>query len=331
VSVAHLRRMTKTSAITALWLKANALEQAPVRQCPTCRRRMKEVGATIEADHDLPLDVCTACHFVWFDPREIDAMPPPEEGDTELPPEARQALAKLYVERIKDQGTRDPSLGPALPFWKVALSMFFPVEEEHLLRRFPWATVGLLAAVALFSLLALGSINTVAADWGTLPGDPWRHGGLTLLTAFFLHGSVIHLLGNLYFLWTYGDNVEDYLGPARFLLLIALATAVGSLAHVAFDPRSAIPVIGASAGVSGVIAFYALRFPRVKLITHWVWRFGFRRLEFSALLGFFFWIGYQCVLAYLQSQEATLVSAYGHLGGAAVGVLLFLVWRKRDA
>ena len=104
-----------------------------------------------------------------------------------------------------------------------------------------------------------------------VPIELFDHAGLGLVSVFFVHGSWWHLLGNMYFLVVFGDNVEDVLGTRRRLLLLLAATIGGSLLQVLGDPHGNIPCVGASGGIAGLIAFYALRFPDVRLGMIW-WR-----------------------------------------------------------
>jgi len=88
---------------------------------------------------------------------------------------------------------------------------------------------------------------------------------MTFLTSFFLHADILHLVGNMYLLLAFGGGVEDYLSRKRFGLLLIAATLAGGLGHTILDPHSNIPLIGASGGISGIITFYALQFPRSRL------------------------------------------------------------------
>jgi membrane associated rhomboid family serine protease len=151
-----------------------------------------------------------------------------------------------------------------------------------------------------------------------------RYAGLTLLTSFFIHGSWLHLLVNLYVLLVFGDNVEEYLGAGRYLALLAVATVAGGLAHVALDPRSVVPVIGASGGISGVVAYYVLRFPQARLGLMYVYRwFRIRAYAFGLI-----WVLLQIIAAREQIAGIGDVSALAHLGGAAVGVWFWAIWTR---
>ena len=134
-----------------------------------------------------------------------------------------------------------------------------------------------------------------------------------------------HLLGNLYFLVVFGDNSEDVLGKTRYLLLIVLATFTGHAAQILSDPSGTIPCIGASGGISGVLAYYCLRFPRARVgiilfFVRWI------RMPAGGLL--ILWILLQIITAMKNSLGIANVAVFAHLGGAAVGVLFWLFTRQ---
>jgi membrane associated rhomboid family serine protease len=138
------------------------------------------------------------------------------------------------------------------------------------------------------------------------------------------------LLGNLYFFITFGDNVEDYLGHKRFALLLVAATLTGAALHIAINPSSDIPCVGASGGISGLIAFYAFRFPEARL--GWLFRMGlyFRWIRIPAWGWFGIWMLFQALGLILQVSGLSRVSAAAHLGGVLAGVLFWALWRKSD-
>lgn len=152
--------------------------------------------------------------------------------------------------------------------------------------------------------------------------------GLTLVTSFFLHGSLLHLIGNGVFLLMFGDNVEDFLGHARYALLLVGASLAGDLIHIFFEPKGELPCIGASGGISGVIMFYALQFPRARLVQ--MFRFGLviRWVRFSAWTAILVWIGLQLFGVWEQISGVSNVSALAHLGGAAFGAGFWFLSRE---
>src|SRR5262249_25057604 len=150
-------------------------------------------------------------------------------------------------------------------------------------------------------------------------------GGATLLTYFFLHGSAPQLAGNLYFLAAFGDDVEDYLGSGRYLILLFCCTIAGGLLHAVSQPRNYVPLVGASAAISGMLAYYGLQFPRARI--GFLLRFPvlfFRRwVNLRAWMYVIGWIVLQAIGAVRQTGSFTQVSLLAHVGGAGMG---FLFW-----
>jgi len=147
------------------------------------------------------------------------------------------------------------------------------------------------------------------------------------VTAFFLHAGILHLVGNIYFLLIFGDDVENFLGPILYLVLIALACFIGDLAQIAGDPHSQIPCIGASAGIAAVITFYALQFPYVSLGFIIGWYHWIRLPAWSVLV---LWILFQFIGALGQFAGFSSVSSFAHFGGAATGFVAWWFWRTLD-
>ena len=163
-------------------------------------------------------------------------------------------MAKMQMKSIQERA-RSSDFGDEAPAesWKTVAAFFgVPVEfDANPLSRVPWLTWSLLAVIAGFSISAFSTLDTVIVQYGLIPVEAWRSGGVTFLSSFFLHGGWIHLIFNLYFLWIFGDNVEDYLGTFCYAQLILFATLMGGTVHVLFDPRPEIACVGASGGISG--------------------------------------------------------------------------------
>jgi len=267
VTLPQIRRRGGDRFATGLLRKINNATEASPLSCPFCFRHMKRFQIT---DPTLTLDACRPCNLVWFDPGEFEAVP---EGVVETPDElalrGREILANYKLERLNEQLRREAaaSSNPPDEEWKWVPAFFgLPVKiDDDDLKQWPWLTWSLAATIALVSILAFFDLHDAVHRFALIPAQVWRYGGLTLLTSFFLHGGVWHLISNLYFFLLFGDKVEDYLGRWRFALLILSATLAGDCLHVLFDPHSSTPCIGASGGIAGVIAFYALEFPRARL------------------------------------------------------------------
>jgi membrane associated rhomboid family serine protease/Zn-finger nucleic acid-binding protein len=332
VTIELLRKRFTPESINPLWLHAMRGEGRVGLPCPSCRQPM--IGVALSDKAEISVDVCQRCHFIWFDAHEVDTLVPrqPEPVPPELPQKAREMLAIAEVERLAKQA-EGPELDSAAPdeSWKqIAAFLGMPVEfdapEEQ---RRPWATVLLSAAIICTSLVAFLNLRVVVQRFGLIPAEATRLDGLTFVTSFFLHAGIIHLAGNMYFLLAFGHAVENFLRPLRYLALITLAALIGDLAHIVLDPRSQIPCIGASGGIAGVITFYALNFPRMRLAFLMRWGFvWFRWIRLPAWFVFVLWILFQIIGTLEQKAGMSSVSSAAHLGGAAVGILAWLVWRK---
>lgn len=161
----------------------------------------------------------------------------------------------------------------------------------------------------------------------TDPGPQVAH----LLTSMFMHGSWMHLLGNMWFLWIFGDNVEDSMGRLRFIafyLLCGLAAAIG---QILTDPSSAIPMVGASGAISGVMGGYLLLYPNVRVFA--ILPLGFFVTSIAlpawAMLGYWFLIQFVSGLAAFGSEIGG-VAFWAHVGGFVAGVVLVKLFARSD-
>jgi membrane associated rhomboid family serine protease len=284
------------------------------------------------SNEPLQLDVCVSCQFVWFDPTEHEAWLRASSlaaTDGRLPAETRAALARL-PQPPPPAPTAEPDESP--PFarltpegefeWKYLICLLgLPVEiDPPPLQRRPWVTWTVAALVAMVSMAA-GPQAQAALAWAFVPAEMWRYGGATLVTSFFLHGSLWHLVGNMYFLVALGDNVEDLVGGVRYLGLLLAGTMAGNLLHAALDPSSRVPAIGASGGIAAVILYYGLLFPHGRLRL-----FKFMLLvDLSVWAALVLWVVVQLVGTFVQASYPTEVSYAAHLGGALAGLIFWSV------
>ncbi len=333
VTLPVLRNLIEPPAVNQLWgqLLAGGVESR--HPCPVCLRPMRALLHS-GMDATLELDACRSCHLVWFDVHELCRLPrkpPPEKPpELKLPPELREKIALAKIEEIRRRAV-DEDWTENLPQepWKAAAALFgMPVEQDSSVSSTPWVTwtVATLCVVAFTLSLQAGLENSVK-DWGFIPAQSGRHAGLTWLTSLFLHGGWAHLLGNMYFLLVFGDNVEECLGRVRHVTLLLIAALAGTLAHAWLDPRPDVPVVGASAAISGVIVYYALRFPHAKV--GFLFRLGFW-FQWIALPAFGLLIVWLLLQVFLAAQQLTgdgQISALAHLGGALTGLAFWIARR----
>jgi membrane associated rhomboid family serine protease len=334
VSLYALKWLCDKKAVDGLWKAVIQRQHPGPLPCPVCRQFMFELpvageGAAVE------VDACRRCHMFWFDALEFEVLPKwrPARPDVlqTLPPEARERLAIEKVKQLREEARRSSDGEMPTEYWQVAAGfMGLPVEHDHptnIRPVFTWSVAALCLLAVIWGQVV--GFHEAALGWGFIPSHPFRNLGLTWLTSFFLHGGWFHLLSNLYFLLIFGDNVEETLKPRRYLLLLLGAALAGDALHWLGDPRGDIPCVGASGGISGIIAYYACRFPHVRLGMMFRYFFYFRWFTFPAWGGFAMWIALQLFITWMQRQGLSNVSALAHLGGAAVGVAFWWWTRKR--
>jgi membrane associated rhomboid family serine protease len=205
----------------------------------------------------------------------------------------------------------------------------------------PVVMVLLIAAcfAVFFYTLSLGSpqaVEHVADVYGVVPATFTGHAppagaaplSVRLVTDLFLHGGWLHILGNMLFLWIFGDNVEDAMGHGRFLVFYLLCGVVANLAHIAANPLSTEPTIGASGAIAGVLGAYLVLYPGARvlcLVPLWIF---LQLVWVPALLFVPIWVGIQLVsgLASLGVEQSGGVAWWAHVGGFVTGALLVRVF-----
>lgn len=150
------------------------------------------------------------------------------------------------------------------------------------------------------------------------------------VTAMFLHGGWFHVLGNMLYLWVFGDNVEDSMGRGRYIIFYLLVGFAGSLAHLFANPSAPIPTIGASGAVAGVLGAYFISFPRSRVLTLLPLIIFFTLVEIPAVLFLVLWFAMQ-LLSGVASLAVTgeTVAWWAHIGGFLSGALLIRLFRYR--
>jgi membrane associated rhomboid family serine protease len=207
-----------------------------------------------------------------------------------------------------------------------------PLRDYNPSRRRSLLTWGLiLINFGVYFYLAQNPVmnENAIARYAVVPGDnhAGRHLG-TLITSMFLHASLLHVGGNMLFLWIFGNNVEDKLGEIKFLVVYFASGIAGSLLQVYITPTSTVPMLGASGAISGILAAYVLYFPRARVLTFIV---PFFFITISAYLVIGYWIALQLLNAFLGlGVTGGGVAYFAHIGGFASGLILAVLLRPRE-
>ncbi|HVL69794.1 MAG TPA: rhomboid family intramembrane serine protease [Vicinamibacterales bacterium] len=233
-----------------------------------------------------------------------------------------------------------------------------PYHDENQTQRTPVVTMALIAAsvVSWVAVQGAGSTYPLArsvCELGLIPGeltasvapgtrfamgeglvcltDPGRQMG-NLFTSMFLHGSWMHLIGNMWFLWLFGNNIEDSMTRPRFLAFYLLTGIAAALAQVLADPSSAVPMVGASGAISGVMGAYLVLFPRVRVFTLVPLGFFITSMALPAWVMLIYWAFLQFAggLTSVVSEQTGGVAFWAHLGGFVAGVVLVKLFEQRD-
>lgn len=218
----------------------------------------------------------------------------------------------------------------------------FPLRDSVRSRSIPlvtWSLIGINVLIFLFEVsLGPADLQRLLADFGLVPARLVEAGPLdwpTLVTSMFLHGGWFHLISNLWTLAIFGDNVEDRMGPARFLVFYLLAGVAAGAAQVAFDPLSRIPTIGASGAIAGVLGAYFLLFPHGRVVTFIPLGFLPWLIEVPAFVYLGFWFVSQLSYGLLALGAAVGpgsfegIAWWAHIGGFAFGLLLVRAFARR--
>ncbi len=219
-----------------------------------------------------------------------------------------------------------------------------PLRDENPARTVPVVTRVLVAANVLAFLfeLSLGrGLPAFTFNFGLIPlrfdyamvGElPWLPTIGTIFSSMFLHGGWIHLLGNLWYLWLFGDNVEDWLGHWRYLLFYFAGGVAAAVVHVLFNFGSRVPTIGASGAIAAVLGAYAVLYPRARVVTLVPIFFFFQIIALPAMVVLGLWFVMQIFTGTLSigSSATGGVAWWAHIGGFAFGMLVVLALRGRN-
>ena len=234
----------------------------------------------------------------------------------------------------------------------------FPYKDENPTVLTPYVTVGIIIFTAIVWVAAQGAgtypaLGRSVCELGVIPGEllgrlpqtvsvpigpglecqvgasPAWH---TMVTSMFLHGGWFHLIGNMWFLWVFGNNVEDSMGHPRFVAFYLLTGVLAALAQVLASPNSPIPMVGASGAISGIMGGYLVLYPRVRI--HMLIFFGFfvTTVAVPAYLMLLYWAFLQFVsgLFTMGMEERGGIAFMAHLGGFVAGAVLIKLFAKPE-
>jgi membrane associated rhomboid family serine protease len=200
-----------------------------------------------------------------------------------------------------------------------------PISDESRVGKIPLITISLIFLNFAIFLITLSNLDFFIENYGLVPEKILEGKALfTLFSSIFLHASFSHLFGNIWFLWIFGDNVENKIGKLKFLILYFLSGIGSSIFYLLMTNEKLIPVVGASGAISGVLGAYLILFPKNK-IRALVPIFYFYRI---LLIPAVFYIGIWFLYQFLYISIDPFVAYWGHIGGFLTGILLIKILQK---
>ena len=210
-----------------------------------------------------------------------------------------------------------------------------PLRDVIPSRTTPYVTIGIIAVNALafwFELSLSGpSRQAFLREFGIVPA---AFAGPTVLSSMFLHGGWLHVIGNMWYLWIFGDNVEDRLGHGRYLVFYLLCGGLAGLAQIAMDPKSTVPMIGASGAIAGVMGAYFVLYPHSRVLTLIPLFIFIEIVEIPAIFFLGFWFLMQLFSGVGSIAQTTGaqggIAFWAHVAGFVVGLAGVFVFRRPE-
>ena len=220
-----------------------------------------------------------------------------------------------------------------------------PLHDDnptHIVPYVTWTIIGLCVSAFLWQIslddtaatkviYGLGVVPAVVLGDKVLPPEILALPGvLTMITSMFLHGGWMHLIGNMLFLWVFGNNIEDAMGHIKFIIFYGLCGLAAAVGQIASDPASTVPMIGASGAISGVLGAYLLLYPKARVLMLIWLGFFVTTFRIPAVIVLGGWIGLQFYSAAASDGGAGGVAWWAHIGGFAAGLALIPFFRHPD-
>ena len=250
-----------------------------------------------------------------------------------LSPEEKAAYKESLFDSSKEKKDKLIDVELPDPLWKLIPAILgMPVEKKQRNVRHPLIIISFISLMFIIFLFShLAGLKYTAETWGFTPFFWSRRFFTTLISSFFLHASWMHLIGNCYYFYIFGDDVEDDLGFAPFLKLLLGSHIAGTILFGIFNSTSTIPLVGASAGISGLLGYYMIRFPKRQL-SYMLMFLLYSAVWLHAPAAFAF--AWKLVMEFISagfSSGHSHVAYLAHIGGMLFGVGFALFRRHETA
>jgi len=310
-------------------------EEHRIRMCPSCHDQMDTFNYCY--DSNIFLDKCSSCGGIWADKGEMKQAARYIKGNPSVKALAQSYAKaqdesikyKLKLKELKEDLTGRISIGKLI---LMRLSIFpIPLKDDNPISRVPYVTLGLIALnviIFIFQSLFIKDLELYARLVGLVPEGAFAvHRLYAFFSSMFVHAGILHIFGNLFFLWLFGDNIEDEWGSMQFLLFYLLCGIVGDITYIFLHPSLTLPIVGASGAISGIMGAYIVLYPRISVQTFW---FG-RIRQISAFAYLFSWAMIQFFYGIIDIVSTCQISVgfWAHIGGFLCGASYAFIVKER--
>jgi len=220
-----------------------------------------------------------------------------------------------------------------------------PLKDDNPTSGKPIVTYFLIGTCILVFLIQLGSQSYKTGEmfysYGLIPSVLMGHnqlpldlyavpGFVTIFTSMFMHGGFMHLIGNMLYMWIFADNIEDSLGPKKFIIFYLLCGIGAAMSQVLMDTNSQIPMVGASGAIGGILGAYLINYPKAKVLVLIPFGFFSQLIKIKAIYVLGFWFLLQFINSSTASAQGGGVAYAAHIGGFISGVILILFFNKKN-
>lgn len=312
-------------------IEATGDETGLAKGCPRCDVAMTEFNYAY--DSNIMLDRCPSCGGVWTDGEEAHKLAIHRKGNPRLDKLGASVMDHYQKgDVLHEMGKLGKDLSDDVTrSWYFFPRIILPLGDDVYRSTFPFFVICIIlinTAIHFYQVFGVEDIEAFIMQYARIPSRILEgEGYFTFISAMFIHGDWLHLIGNMYFFWIFADNMEDALGHFRFVIFYFLCGFCGGLLHIAFYSSSGIPSIGASGAISGIMGGYFVLYPHAKIGT----------LLISTVIGIpayiylGVWIAFQILYGsiYLSMGVTGGVGWLAHIGGFVSGALMAWFYKKR--
>ncbi|MDD5135766.1 MAG: rhomboid family intramembrane serine protease [Candidatus Omnitrophica bacterium] len=306
------------------------LKPADGLNCPQCKSRMENYDFGNKTKFFV--NKCPGCGSIWLNKVQIPLVTMALLKDSAEDRDFKRAVNELYKTLAARRSSRIRSIDEMIePYIAIPLSFLgyaFPAGDNVLTKRYPYVTVGIIVLCAFMFFPgepAMTSLSLIA-DKVVKEKEFYR-----LITAAFLHAGILHILGNMWFLWVFGRSVEDRMGRVPYAALFLTSAVFSSILFIATIKDGSVPCVGASGAISGVIGAYLILLPKAKIKFNIYWKYGTQRFATYAPSWAYIlvWILMNVFFGMMEAGSKTVGVAYwGHIGGFVGGIIFAEMYKN---